>query len=385
MPSHRHVLAVLVVALLVAPAVGSVVARPPPEALCGTCSLGEEEHWSGSSVDVDAANSSLSVELFENGSSYWTERVRVARGADELAANESFRTEVLDRAFHRHAVDDADRTDVRTRVENRTLVTTYRVPAFGHRSLGVLVVDEFDRTTRDSWVYVGAGRVTLSAPDGHRLVDGPAEPADRTTETAVVWTDPNPTGDYGPHVEGRLAFADDDATLAGLRADAATALAHGSDRLFGAAAFALLPTLLVSATGVLYARSAALGGWSLGPSLAAVAVMLAALVGTVTAVLYALFVAPMAGDLGVWPLLLVPSAALFALGYCASRDDVGCRLVGGAALVPWVGVLALALNGQLLATGVVTTMLVALGALAATAVGVPGYLVGRRLAVTERR
>ena len=186
MPSRRHVLGVALLAVVllptvlgtVAPFVVPAAARPPPEPLCGTCTLDEDTYGIGT-VRVDHADSSLAVELLANGSSRWTERVELTDGADELAAKETVRAAVLDRAFHRHVVDE--RVGTRARVVNDTLVTTYRVRGLGTCSAGVLTVDLFDRTDREAGVFVGANRATLVGLPGflagRRLAPAPTERA----------------------------------------------------------------------------------------------------------------------------------------------------------------------------------------------------------------
>ena len=377
MPSRRRLLGLLALALVVLSAVAPAVARPPPEPLCGTCTMGQDADGVYG-VGVDPANSSLTVELFANGSSRWTERVELTRGADELAANDTFRADLVEGALRWHAAEE--HVDTQSRVESDTLVTTYRVPAVATRSAGVLTVDLFDRTDREAWVYVGAARATLVAPDGYHLVDGPAGERAETNASAVVWTDDAPADDYGPDVEGRISFAEDGTTAGGLRASLVTAQAEGPPLLLGAATVALVPTLLVAATGVLYVRSRATSGQAVLSRLTlGVTVAAAWLVGLATTA-FTLLYGLLPDEPRVAPLVVVPLVALFAFGYCATAGDRTRRAIGGLALAPWVGVVVLVLNGQLVAGRWVAVLAVVVGAFAVTAVGVPGYLAGRRLA-----
>ncbi|MFC5972497.1 hypothetical protein ACFPYI_14250 [Halomarina salina] len=377
MPSRRRLLGLLVVVLVALPVVAPAVARPPPEPLCGTCTMGQDGDGVHG-VAVDPATSSVTVESFANGSSRWTERVELRYGADDLAANDTFRAEVVEGALHRHAAGE-NRIDTRSRVENDTLVTTYRVPNLATRSAGVLTVDLFDRTDRESWAYVGAARATLVAPEGYHLVDGP-DGEGETNASAVVWTDDAPAADYGPDVEGRITFAEDGTTASGVRAALVTVQTDAPPLLFGAAALALVPTLLVAAVCVLYVRSrTADDGLGLSPLTVTLVVVAAAFVGLVGTAYVLLFGVSPEGP-GVAPLVVVPLAALFAVGYCATTGDRTRQAIGALAVAPWVGVVALVLNGQLASRDWVTVLAVAVGALAVTAVGVPGYLAGRRLA-----
>ncbi|MFD1514749.1 hypothetical protein [Halomarina rubra] len=253
MPSRRHVLAVLVAALLLVPVVGAVVAAPPPESLCGTCGL-SEDHYDDGSVVVDPTNSSVEVELFENGSSRWTERVRVVGGAEGLTTNATLRSETVERAFHRHVVDDDERVDTRLRVEGETLVTTYRVPGLGAQSMGVLTVGEFHRTGNEPSVYVGAARATLVAPEGYHLVDGPDGSAAETTPDGVVWTSPDATSDYAPRVEGRLTFGDDETLFPALRGLLAAVVQNGPVYLGELFSATVVPGVALTVSGLALTR-----------------------------------------------------------------------------------------------------------------------------------
>jgi hypothetical protein len=384
MVSRRTLLAALAAALLVLPLVAPAVARPPPEPLCGTCYA----HSADDDVQFNGNDSGVTVELFANGSSRWTERVAVRRGADRLAANETLRRSLVERTLRRHVVDDERRTDVHTEVRNGALVTTYRVPDLGSWSLGVLTVDEFDDADRRTGVYTGAARAVVVGPEGFRLVQSPSGDVTATNATSAVWVGGDTTREFAPDVGGRLVFAEEGAVLAESRADAATALDEGPERLAGAAALALLPTLLLATVAVVYARSTAHPGGSTVRRLLAAGVVLAGVVGALLTLWLAFLLRLSPGDVhpvppllaGAVALLVVPAAALFALGYCVSRRSVGRSVVGALAALPWFGLAALVLNGQLLVRDPVTSVLVALGALAVTLLGVPGYLVGRRYA-----
>jgi hypothetical protein len=380
MASRRHLLAALAAALLVLPLVAPAVAAPPPEPLCGTCSLVDGEH------DADGVrfggDTSVTVELFANGSSRWTERVAVRRGAGRLAANDTLRRALVERAFDDdyHAARHR-RTATDSRVGDGSLVTTYRVPDLATRSMGVLVVDDdFGRAGYRNYVYLGAARATVVAPEGYELAAGPGDGAATTNATAVVWTGDAEGHDYGPAIEDRFSFAPQGTALAGLRADGAAALDDGPPTLSTAAALALFPTLFVGGTSALYV------GWRTGrgrsiPTGTLVAVSLVAgLLGVAATVGVALLRWQSSLSLGPLPVVLVPVVGLAALGYCAGGGGRTRSLVGALAVLPWVVTVALALNAQLLASDATTTALVALGALAVTFLGVPGYLAGRRYA-----
>ncbi|MFB6077378.1 MAG: hypothetical protein ABEJ80_00190 [Halarchaeum sp.] len=206
-------LALLVVAALAAPA----AARAPPRPACGVCTDALDEAAATHGVTVERAHSTLDVEAAANGTSTWTARVRLERGADALRANDTLRAAVVADA-RRWTVVDSPRA-LASRVDGDTLVVTYRAPNTSHVSLGVVRFDAFRAEDPHSLlpvaggegtVYPGADRLVLRAPDGYRVHGAYG---DRSNASAVVW---NGTGSIDRDTVVSFTRAAD--PLAGVRA-----------------------------------------------------------------------------------------------------------------------------------------------------------------------
>jgi hypothetical protein len=195
MPSTSRSLAVTLLAVaLVGSAslagVPTVDARAPPTPLCGVCSEELDESAERHGVDLTRGETTLAVQVHGNGSTTWRATVELVAGADALG-NETLREAVVASAVSRGI---ARPTDVESRLDGDTLLVTHRDPTATSRHLGVLV---FTPVVPDGpgvpWAvggegprYVGADRVTLTAPPGYR-VTGDYEHAN-ASEDSVVWT-----------------------------------------------------------------------------------------------------------------------------------------------------------------------------------------------------
>lgn len=180
MPSTRSTLSVVLALALVGTAllagVPTVDARAPPTPLCGVCSERLDESAERHDVDLTRGETDLVVQIHENGSTSWRATVELTAGAEALD-NETLRAAVVDSAVQRGV---GDPTDVQSRLDGDTLVVTHRDRNATARHLGVLV---FTPVVPDSpgvpWAiggegarYVGADRVTVTAPPGYRVTGG---------------------------------------------------------------------------------------------------------------------------------------------------------------------------------------------------------------------
>jgi len=215
-------LALLVVAALAAPA----AARAPPRPACGVCTDALDAAAADHGVTVERAHSTLDVEAAANGTSTWTARVRLERGADALRANDTLRAAVVRDAHDAHHGSVVPRpATLDSRVDGDTLVVTYRAPNTSHVALGVVRFDAFRAEDPHSLlpvaggegtVYPGADRLVLHAPTGYRVHGAYG---DRSNASAVVWngtgTDPSPGAIDRDTV---VSFTRADDPLAGVRA-----------------------------------------------------------------------------------------------------------------------------------------------------------------------
>jgi hypothetical protein len=195
MPStRRHATVLLAALVLVASALVAGVptadARAPPTPLCGACSERLDESAERHDVDLTRGETDLVVQIHENGSTSWRATVELTAGAEALD-NETLRAEVVDSAVQRGV---GDPTDVQSRLDADTLVVTHRDPEAASRHLGVLVFTPIVPASPGvPWAiggegarYVGADRVTVTAPPGYR-VTGSYEYA-TASDDEVVWT-----------------------------------------------------------------------------------------------------------------------------------------------------------------------------------------------------
>jgi hypothetical protein len=194
MPSTSRGLAVVLSFALVGTALVAGVpaadARAPPTPLCGACSERLDESAERHDVDLTRGETDLVVQIHENGSTSWRATVELTAGAEALD-NETLRAAVVDSAVQRGV---GDPSDVQSRLDGDTLVVTHRDRNATARHLGVLV---FTPVVPDSpgvpWAiggegarYVGADRVTVTAPPGYRVTGGYEYAT--ASDDGVVWT-----------------------------------------------------------------------------------------------------------------------------------------------------------------------------------------------------
>jgi hypothetical protein len=201
-PVGFGLVALAVVAIAVA--VGPASAAPPPESVCGVCGPGLADAAENEGLALTVEHGAATIRVREDGSGHWDARVRIDDGAaDRLAANATLRERVVRASLDRRTVVD-DPRDLRTAVENDTLVVTFDRPDVAHRSLGgVVLVDLLDPRTRRAGLDLDADELRIEGPNG--TVVSRAPPAATVEDGAVVWrpTDEEP----GLGSDTRLAFA----------------------------------------------------------------------------------------------------------------------------------------------------------------------------------
>lgn len=239
----RHARGVVVALVLTTVLVGTAIASSPSTRLCGICGVEEPRHPSVDDEPLVLSNatfgeSSLVVELHENGSSLWTERVTLDRvSADRLAANRTLRQTFVEQSRGNYVINDP-RT-IETRVENRTLVAHYRVADSAHSGLGdVLLFDQFYDV--GTFYRVDADRVVIHGPPGTTVINDP--PTGTVRNGSVVYTEGYGSGT--PTDETYIAFASDDTIVTDYMAGITMALDVGPTLLRQFAPFALVLGLI---------------------------------------------------------------------------------------------------------------------------------------------
>jgi hypothetical protein len=191
MPSRSRGLAVvLALALLTGALVPVADARAPPTPLCGVCSDRLDESAERHDVALTRGETDLVVQVHENGSTTWRATVELTAGAAALD-NGTLREEVVESAVQRGV---GRPTDVESRLDGGTLVVTHHDRNATSRHLGVLVVTPVVPDGPDvpgviggeGPRYVGADRVTVDAPPGHRVTGGYEYAT--ASDDRVVWT-----------------------------------------------------------------------------------------------------------------------------------------------------------------------------------------------------
>ena len=365
----RFVFVVVLLVLFLA-AAGTTAASPPPEPLSGGCSDSLAESSAVHGVNLSIARCEISIHVHENGSSRRHTRFVLRSGADALGTNDQRRRTIVRNAFTPSGTDGAD---VRSTVNGNTLVVTARGRNVAHQSAGVVLFDAFANPN----LYTDADAVTVHAPRGYRTANRPTENV-TTNATAVTWA-----GDEdGAVLENTYAvFAPAGAFAGGLRGQVAIALAIGPTLLVTALVVSFLPTALFGVTSALLAYN--LGGSEATDERVSLAAILVAFVAFLVAVAGR-------GTFGLsprtWLAFLVPAALFFALGYHGRADRRAWGVVAALTLLPFVGVLAIALverNGPIF-DHPNWVIIFAVGGVVALVTGLIAFLVAQYIAHDRR-
>jgi len=212
-PPVVALLAVLVFSpVLAAAAVGPTAGAPPPEELCGVCGPEFEAEAADAGVALSVEHSAATIAVGQDGTGHWHARVRIDEtSATRLAENATLREHLVRETYaHGRTVVD-DPRDLRTSVENGTLVVDFDVPKAAHRSLGgVVLVDLLDPRTRRAAIRVDADELRITGPDGTAVTRSPQRST--VEDGSVVWQPDE--GGVGLHGDTRLAFAPTNGPLA---------------------------------------------------------------------------------------------------------------------------------------------------------------------------
>jgi hypothetical protein len=361
---------VLVVALVLSFAiVGATAARPPPEPLCGVCDDSLTDSATDHGVGLSTGKSHLSIQVAENGSARWRARVELRSGADALRKDDRRRRNIVRNSVDRSAMEGPD---VRSAVENDTLVVTYRESDFARRSAGAVVVDSLTGPS----LTVRADSIVVHAPPGYRPANRPTGDA-TTNGSAVVWSGgPDEIG-FEPTY---LAFVPTDALAASVTGLFATALAVGPELAAESLSIVFFTVLVLGgAAGFLTRR---LDGTAQRNERVSLVVAL----GAAIAFLAVVFAGRNLTDGSRMALsLFVPTALFFGLGYHARRDRRAWGFVVTLSIAPFLGVFAMALfrtAGPVFGGGF-ADLFFDIGGVVALVVGVVAFFAGRNVAGNE--
>lgn len=210
-------LAVLgLVLLFAALAGGAATGSPPPTSLCGVC--GEPDWNDEHPLDgYRAGVGSVTVDVFDNGTTRWTERVPLNDSGEAVLSNPEYRQRLVRESHEGHVVNDPETFG--TAVENGTLVVRYRVDGASEGLGGIVLFEGF----YDPGFYyrLDAERLTVRGPEGTTPV---GDPRNAYVENGtVVYIDHS----GGPSGRTMLAFDEGDGLVAQAKLSLTLALTLG--------------------------------------------------------------------------------------------------------------------------------------------------------------
>lgn len=195
----RSLVALGIVVLLVA-SVGSAVAAPPPESLCGIC---------GDSLPGATGDGTLEIRVDEAGDSRWVARVPVnASTAGAYQENGIDLVVDVNERWHPDDVATDDKTNIQTRVSDGEVVVEYTVEDVAREGTGgAWIVEYFYRGGTANRYELRANAVTITVPDGTVVTNQP--PNANVEKRSVTWTQESAGGIGGVSSRTYLTYADD--------------------------------------------------------------------------------------------------------------------------------------------------------------------------------
>lgn len=217
----RHLLIGFVIlgVLVASPAtISSVTAKAPPEPVCGVCTSSLDEAARERGVTINRGKSTMTVDLYENGTAKFNAHVQLETGAERLQ-NQTLREAIVRDVSY---VLADERQHLQTELNGNTLIVRYDSSDVAHTTLGVLQFDAFQTRGAPPFAsggegapYPGADTLTIRGPTGFELHGSHGE---YHNETAVVWhseSDEQYSGDIEEDVV--ISFVPEDARLPTVR------------------------------------------------------------------------------------------------------------------------------------------------------------------------
>ena len=235
-------LALLMVATFLAPAIlAPAVASPQPSPVCRFCGSLFETAAEERGVNASVTESTVVVQVHENGSATWVVRNRLGRGADEFRENPDRLGGTANWLLAESYGLPRTASFASARMDGDVAVLTYRDPDAAKRRAGLLVVDYLHEGGREPWYHVNAERFTVRGPPGTVVTNDPesghvGDGIDRATRNgdgadpggSVTWRGNSSGPVYeGTDVEGSpyVVFGPDRSPVTRVRTTAALALA----------------------------------------------------------------------------------------------------------------------------------------------------------------
>lgn len=259
---HRPLpaLSLLLVALLALPV--PLLASPQPTPVCGFCG----DQFAGTAgMNTTVEESTVVVQVHENGSATWSVRNRLSNGSEAFRAHPDLLGATASRLAETHHGPPGDVEFVSARLDGETAVLVYRDPDAARRHAGLLVVDYLHDRGYEPWYYVNADRFTVRGPDGTVVTNTPESGS--VEGRNATWSG-SPGGVYASGVElggsPYVVFGPDGSTGTALRTVAALGLATLPIVVRSLRSFVVFQTLAFAA--VLGVVSLGLRRWSPEPT-----------------------------------------------------------------------------------------------------------------------
>jgi hypothetical protein len=164
-----------------------VIAKAPPEPVCGVCTSQINEAANDHGVALERGGTTMNIQLSQNGTAEFVAHVELAKGAERLRNNTLREAIVRDVSYM--VVDN--RRDLQTAIVDGNLRVQYSSREVAHKTLGVLQFDVFHirgappfASGGEGSPYPGADSLTLRAPTGYQVS---SSHGDFTNETLIRW------------------------------------------------------------------------------------------------------------------------------------------------------------------------------------------------------
>lgn len=233
-------LVLLLVAVLAVPAAAS----PQPTPVCQLCGSAFENAAGEAGADATVTNSTVLVQVHDDGSATWTVRNRLADATpfreDSALLNRTARRLIDGQYGHPEGG-----TLVSARTDGDVVVLTVRDDDAATRRAGLLVVDYLHDEGYEPWYHVNADRFTIRGPADTVVTNTPD--SGTVDGRSVAW-DGNTGGELyeSADLEGSpyVVFGPDDTTATQIRTAAAVALATAPIVFRGVQSFLVWQTAL---------------------------------------------------------------------------------------------------------------------------------------------
>lgn len=162
-------LVLLLLAALVTPAAAS----PQPTPVCGFCGSQFEAATVEHGINATVTESTVVIQVHDNGSAVWTIRNRLSTGAEAFRENPDRLNRIAKSLLEEHYGLPGDATFVSARMDGDNAVLTYRDADAATRHAGLLVVEYLHDGGYEPRYHVNADRFTIRGPEGTVVTNDP--------------------------------------------------------------------------------------------------------------------------------------------------------------------------------------------------------------------